>query len=153
MHTGKPLVGVLLDFRDPIPPEHQPDGMGQLVIFTSPGDAVRALGAVTEYAGWLARDPGAVPLLDIDEQSRRRLVNRVLAAEPQGRSLDPVRSRRAAGRVRDRAGHQDRGPDARGGRRGRRALGWDVVLKASAPGLRARPDQAGVYRNIDDVAR
>ena len=70
------------------PPEHQPDGMGQLVIFTSPGDAVRALGAVTEYAGWLARDPGAVPLLDIDEQRGRRLVNRVLAAEPQGRSLD-----------------------------------------------------------------
>ena len=31
------------------------------------------------------------------------------------------------------------------------ALGWNVVLKASAPGLRARPDQAAVYRNLDDA--
>ena len=30
-------------------------------------------------------------------------------------------------------------------------LGWNVVLKASAPGLRARPDQAAVYRNLDNA--
>jgi acyl-CoA synthetase (NDP forming) len=28
-------------------------------------------------------------------------------------------------------------------------LGWDVVLKATAPHLRARPDMAHVWRNID----
>ena len=78
---------MLLDFRGPIPPSHQPDGMGQLVTFSSPGDAVRALGSVTEYAGWLARDPGAVPLLDIDELAAKRLVNRILAQHPSGRTL------------------------------------------------------------------
>ena len=61
--------------------------MGRLVTFSSPGDAVRALGSVTEYAGWLARDPGAVPLLDIDELAAKRLVNRILAQHPAGRYL------------------------------------------------------------------
>ena len=32
------------------------------------------------------------------------------------------------------------------------ALGWDVVLKATAEHLRERPDQAHVWRNIDDAA-
>ena len=31
------------------------------------------------------------------------------------------------------------------------ALGWDVVLKATAEHLRERPDQAHVWRNIDDA--
>ena len=30
-------------------------------------------------------------------------------------------------------------------------LGWDVVLKATAERLRQRPDQAHVWRNIDDA--
>jgi len=152
VHTGKPLVGVLLDFRDPNPPEHQPDGMGQLVIFTSPGDAVRALGAVTEYAGWLARDPGAVPLLDIDEQRGRRLVNRVLAAEPQGRSLDQSEAAELLGAYGIELVTKTEVRTLEEAVAVGEQLGWDVVLKASAPGLRARPDQAGVYRNIDDVA-
>ena len=71
-HAEKPLIGVLLDFRGPIPPSDEPDGMGRLVTFSSPGDAVRALGAITEYAGWRARDPGAVPLLEIDELAAKR---------------------------------------------------------------------------------
>ncbi|HEY5785523.1 MAG TPA: GNAT family N-acetyltransferase, partial [Microlunatus sp.] len=46
-HAEKPLICVLLDFRGPIPRSSRPDGMGQLVTFSSPGDAVRALGSVT----------------------------------------------------------------------------------------------------------
>ena len=37
-------------------------------------------------------------------------------------------------------------------RRAGRKLGWDVVLKATAEGLRERPDLAHVWRNIDSSA-
>lgn len=147
----KPLICVLLDFRGQIPPADVPDGMGQLVTFASPGDAVRALGAVTDYAGWRSRDPGAVPLLDIDEQGGRRLVNRVLGSDPEGRVLTQAEAAELLGaygielvtktEVRTLAEALAIGEQ----------LGWDVVLKASGPGLRSRPDQAAVYRNIDSA--
>ncbi|HYI56482.1 MAG TPA: GNAT family N-acetyltransferase, partial [Microlunatus sp.] len=150
-HAEKPLICVLLDFRGPIPPSHQPDGMGQLVTFSSPGDAVRALGSVTEYAGWLARDPGAVPLLDIDELAAKRLVNRILAQHPSGRTLTQDESAELLGAygiplVTKTEVHTLEEAIATA-----ESLGWNVVLKASAPELRARPDQAAVYRNLDDV--
>ena len=52
-----------------------------MAIYESPNDAIYALSAVTAYAHWLERDPGAVPLLDTDEEAGRRLVNRVLSRE------------------------------------------------------------------------
>jgi acyl-CoA synthetase (NDP forming) len=112
---------------------------------------VRALGSITEYAGWLARDPGAVPLLDIDELAAKRLVNRILAQHPAGRSLSqeeaaellaaygiPLITKTEVRTLEEAIATAE-------------ALGWNVVLKASAPGLRARPDQAAVYRNLDDA--
>ena len=41
------------------------------------------------YAHWRERDPGAVPLLEVDEVAARRLVNSWLGAVPDGRTLDP----------------------------------------------------------------
>jgi len=150
-HATKPLICVLLDFRGPAPRSDRADGMGQLVTFSSPGDAVRALGSVTEYAGWLDRDPGAVPLLDIDEQAGRRLVNRVLAATPQGRALSQTEAAELLGaygiELVTKAEVRTLEEAVAVGEQ----LGWDVVLKASAPGLRSRPDQAAVYRNLDNV--
>ena len=147
----KPLICVLLDFRGAVPPSSQPDGMGQLVTFASPGDAVRALGSVTEYAGWLARDPGAVPLLDIDEQAGKRLVNRILARQPTGRQLtqDEAAELLAAYGIELVTKTEVHTLDQALAEAER--LGWDVVLKASAPGLRSRPDQAAVYRNLDNA--
>lgn len=149
--TTKPLLYVPLDFRDPDPPRYGQDGMGQLVAFTEPGDAIRALGLATEYAGWLARDPGAVPLLDIDEAAAKRLVNRVLATDPAGRLLTQDEAATLLGAygielVTRTAVHTFEEAAAAAEK-----MGWDVVLKASAPELRARPDQAAVYRNIDSV--
>jgi acyl-CoA synthetase (NDP forming) len=147
----KPLICVLLDFRGPIPPSDDRDGMGQLVTFASPGDAVRALGSITEYAGWLARDPGAVPLLDIDEQAAKRLVNRVLAQHPSGRALTQDEAAVLLGAYGIELVTKTEVRTLEEAVATAEALGWDVVLKASAPGLRARPDQAAVYRNIDNA--
>ncbi|MDN5762468.1 MAG: GNAT family N-acetyltransferase [Microlunatus sp.] len=150
-HAGKPLIGVLLDFRGPPPASAEPDGMGKLAAFDSPGDAIRALGAVTEHAAWRSRDPGAVPLLDIDEAQGKRLVNRVLAQEPSGRALTEDEAAQLLGAygiemVAQTAAHSLDEAIAIGD-----TLGWDVVLKASSPALRSRPDQATVYRNIDNA--
>lgn len=150
-HAEKPLICVLLDFRGRLPANEEPDGMGQLVTFSSPGDAVRALGSVTEYAGWLARDPGAVPLLDIDEQAAKRLVNRVLAGDAKGRSLSQDEAADLLGAYGIELVKKTEVRTLEEATAVAERLGWDVVLKASAPGLRSRPDQAAVYRNIDDV--
>ena len=122
-----------------------------MATYESPNDAIYALSAVTAYAHWLERDPGAVPLLDTDDEAGRRLVNRVLSRNRTGGVLTaaetaellaaygielvpnyPVHSLAEAVEVAER-------------------LGWNVVLKASAQALRGRPDQAGVHRNLDDA--
>jgi acyl-CoA synthetase (NDP forming)/GNAT superfamily N-acetyltransferase len=149
--AAKPLLTVRLDFDQHLPGRDEPDRRGELATYETPSDAINALAAVTAYAHWLERDPGAVPLLDTDEQRGRRLVNQVLSAMPSGCELTaddasellaaygielvashPVRSLAEAIRVAER-------------------LGWDVVLKASAEAIRGRPDQAAVHRNLDNA--
>ena len=145
----KPLLTVRLDFHREHLDQDEPDGRGEMATYEAPGDAIDALSAVTAYAHWLERDPGAVPLLDTDEERARRLVNRMLFRHPEGGELDraevaellaaygielvpnfPVRSLDEAIEVAER-------------------LGWNVVLKASARALRGRPDQASVHRNLN----
>ena len=145
----KPLLGVFLDFHQPHR-EADADERGGLPRYDSPVDAVHALAAVTAHAHWRDRDPGAVPLLEVDSSGAKRLINQVLGAQPQGRELTeaevgrllaaygipvvpryPVRSLDEAARV-------------------ARTLGWNVVLKATAPAVHGRPDLAGVHRHIDD---
>ncbi|WP_375432813.1 GNAT family N-acetyltransferase [uncultured Friedmanniella sp.] len=155
-HEGDiPLVGVFLDFHLPLNREDEVDVMGELPRFDAPADAIHALSALTAYAHWRERDPGAVPLLDPDILRAKRVVHRVLSAHPTGRELTdeesaevlaaygiplvrryPVSSLEEATAV---AEH----------------LGWNVVLKATAATVRSRPDQANVHRNLagaDDLA-
>ena len=148
--TNKPLVGVFLDFHDPLS-SAGPDGPGRLPRFDSTVDAVQALAAVTAHAHWRDRDPGAVPLLEVETEPATRLINTVLGAQPSGRELDepetaelldaygiPVVPRRAVGSLAEAVAVAQR-------------LGWGVVLKASNPHVRGRPDLAGVFRNLDDA--
>jgi acyl-CoA synthetase (NDP forming)/GNAT superfamily N-acetyltransferase len=147
----KPLITVLLDFGGVPTASSEPDRPGEMAVYDSPNDAVYALSAVSAYAHWLDRDPGAVPLLDTDTDAGRRVVNRVLSRERRGSELTAaetsellssygielvpsylVRSLAEAVEVAER-------------------LGWNVVLKASAQALRGRPDQASVHRNLDDA--
>ncbi len=149
--AAKPLLTVLLDFDSEYEPRGEPDRPGEMATYESANDAIYAVAAVTAYAHWLERDPGAVPLLDTDDEAGRRLVNRVLSRNRKGGVLTaaetaellaaygielvpryPVHSLAEAVEVAER-------------------LGWNVVLKASAQALRGRPDQAGVHRNLDDA--
>jgi acyl-CoA synthetase (NDP forming) len=149
--TDKPLVGVFLDFHLPMMREDEVDVEGELPRFDAPADAIQALAALTAYAHWRERDPGAVPLLDPDILRAKRVVHRVLSAHPQGRELTdeesaevlaaygiplvrryPVASLEEATAVADH-------------------LGWNVALKATAATVRGRPDQANVHRNLGDT--
>jgi acyl-CoA synthetase (NDP forming)/GNAT superfamily N-acetyltransferase len=144
----KPVLGVLLGFEQAEEAIDEPDQYGDLPAFDAPTPAISALAAISAYAHWRGRDPGAVPLLDTDADAARRLVNGVLTRYPEGRELTdaetthlleaygvalvpqyPVDSLEHAVEV---AEH----------------LGWNVVLKATAETVRGRPDLAGVHRNL-----
>lgn len=148
--AAKPLVSVLLDFSDPVPESGEPDRPGALPVFDAPVDAVHALAAVTAYAHWRERDPGAVPLLEVDEQAARRIVNEVLGRTPEGRELTEVETASLLGAY--GIGLVPRYPVRSLDEAVETAsrLGWNVVLKATSMAIRGRPDQASVYRNIDD---
>ncbi len=146
--SAKPLVGVFLDFHDPSTDHDESDGIGGLPRFDNPADAVQALAALTAHAHWRYRDPGAVPLMEVDTDTARRVVNFVLAAEPAGRELTDGESAellRAYGIIRVPRYPVRRLADAVAVADG---LGWNVVLKATAPQVRGRQDLASVHRNL-----
>jgi acyl-CoA synthetase (NDP forming) len=148
-HATKPLIGVFLDFHDPLT-SMGPDEPGALPRFDSGVDAVRALAAVTAHARWRERDPGAVPLLELDRDRARRLINQVLRGTPQGRELtgDEATELLAAYGIELVRRYYVTSLDE--AYRVADSLGWGVVLKATSLTVGGRPDHAGVYRNIDD---
>jgi acyl-CoA synthetase (NDP forming) len=125
-------------------------GRGSVPSYPAVEAAVRALARVVEYAVWLRTPNGpTVAPGGIEPGAAKALVQRLLIDEPDGAELEagdltrllasygvalwearPVSSLKEA---------TDAG----------RELGWDVVLKATAPQLRERPDLAHVWRSID----
>ncbi|MFC7497429.1 MULTISPECIES: GNAT family N-acetyltransferase [unclassified Nocardioides] len=127
-------------------------GRGSVPSYPGVEAAVRALAHVVEYAVWLRTPDGeSVDREAVDEAGAKRLVTRILAEHPGGTELglDDLTDLLAAydielwqtRHVASRADAVKAGED----------LGWDVVLKATAEHLRERPDQAHVWRNIDDA--
>ena len=97
------------------------------------------------YAHWRDRDPGAVPLLDVDETAAKRVVNRGAGRQPGGPRAHRGRDSGAAQRVRDRARAPVRGVHSLDEAiEVAERLGWNVVLKATAQAVRGRPDLASV---------
>ncbi len=149
--SGKPLVGVFLDFHEPMSNERAVDLPGELPRFDAPTDAIQALAALTAHAHWRTRDPGAVPLLEVDPARAKRVVNRALSSHPEGRELTGVETTellQAYGidmvpRFRVSSPEEAIAVADR--------LGWNVVLKGTAPSVRSRPDQAAVHRNLDSA--
>ncbi|MCW2802100.1 MAG: hypothetical protein QOF52_485 [Propionibacteriaceae bacterium] len=147
----KPVIGVFLDFSTPQDEGGEPDLLGGLPSFDAPADAIQALAAVTAYAHWRERDPGAVPLIEADQIQAKRVINRVISSEPRGRELTdgetselldaygllPVPKYPVATLAEAIAAGE--------------RLGWDVVLKATAQAVRGRPDMASVHRHIESV--
>jgi acyl-CoA synthetase (NDP forming)/RimJ/RimL family protein N-acetyltransferase len=150
--ANKPLIGAFLDFHPPLMSGGEPDTPGLLPRFDGSVDAIQALSALTAYAEWRDQDHGAVPMLDVDTQAARRVVNRILAEQPGGRELTDAETAALLGTYGINlvphfaisslseaimAGDQ---------------LGWNVVLKATSAAVRGRPDLASVHRNIDTPA-
>ena len=117
-------------------------GRGSVPSYPAVEQAVRALSRVVEYAAWLApaarrgRDPRR-------HRPRRRCPDARRAADGLARGSRPdLRGVQGAARpLRHRPVGPDRGrPRADEAVRAAEALGWDVVLKATAEPLRQRPD-------------
>ncbi|MFJ8685121.1 bifunctional acetate--CoA ligase family protein/GNAT family N-acetyltransferase [Micromonospora wenchangensis] len=128
--AGKPTVVTFLAGRVP----------AGLPAYPSVEEAVRALGRVARYAGWLRRDPGTVP----EPSGVDRAAGR---AALRGDTADPVALLAAygvevvgsvpAGSVDEALAAADR-------------CGWPVALKAAAPGLRHRLDLGAVRLDLAD---
>jgi hypothetical protein len=143
---------VFLDFQPLLQSSGEPDAPGMLPRFDGSVDAIQALSALTTYAQWRGRDPGAVPMVDLDTHEAKLTVNRVLAEQPMGRELTEIETagllsasginlvrQFAVSGLADAVAAADQ-------------LGWNVVLKATSSAVRGRPDLASVHRNIDNAA-
>lgn len=155
--SDKPLVSTFLGAEGVPELLRVPDvagstaGRGSVPSYPAVEAAVRALACVVGYAVWLGKQDESDDD-EIDSLPAKRFVNELLMRHPDGRVLEagelaellalygidlwaaqPVTSREEA----VAAGEK---------------LGWGVVLKATAERLRERPDQAHVWRNIDNRA-
>lgn len=126
-------------------------GRGSVPSYHGVEAAVRALAHLVEYAVWLRTPDGpGVDPATVNEARAKELVNTLLSEHPDGTELDldSLTELLAAYEIELWQAREVRTRDeavAAGD-----ALGWDVVLKATAEHLRERPDQAHVWRNIDD---
>ena len=151
-NATKPLVGVFLDFHPPLLSSGQPDAPGMLPRFDGSVDAIQALSALTDYAQWRHRDPGAVPILEVDTQAAKQVVNRTLAEQPAGRELTEIETAELLGAYGINLVRQFAVSSLADAVAAADVLGWNVVLKATSIAMRGRPDLASVHRNIDSAA-
>ena len=150
--ASKPLIGVFLDFHPPLMSSGEPDAPGMLPRFDGSVDAIQALAALTSYAGWCRRDPGAVPMVEVDTQAAKPLVNRILATQPAGRELTETEAAELLGTYGINLMPQFAVASLDDAVTAGDQLGWNVVLKATSSAVRGRPDLASVHRNIDNAA-
>jgi acyl-CoA synthetase (NDP forming)/RimJ/RimL family protein N-acetyltransferase len=151
-NATKPLVGVFLDFNPPLLSSGQPDAPGMLPRFDGSVDAIQALSALTAYAQWRDRDPGAVPILEVDTPAAKLVVNRTLAEQPAGRELTEIETAELLGAYGIDLVSQFAVSSFADAVAAADLLGWNVVLKATSIAVRGRPDLASVHRNIDSPA-
>jgi len=126
---------------------------GSVPSYPTPERAVRALASAARYADWRRRPAGTVPVLTgVDAEAARALVASVLGSAPGGRELTgaeatrlleayglaPVPLRLAAGPAEAVAAADE--------------LGYPVAVKATAPGLRHRPDLGAVRLDLSGAA-
>ncbi len=127
-------------------------GRGSVPSYPAVEAAVRALAHVVEYAVWLrVPQATAVEVGSNDRDDARHLVNELLMNHPEGRDLDFVEQHRLLSAydidLWDTYAVETLDEAMTAGE----ALGWDVVLKATADHLRDRPDLAHVWRNIENA--
>ncbi len=122
---------------------------GSVPSYPTPERAVRALAAAVRYADWRRRPVGTVPdLPGLDTDAARELVAGVLAGAPAGRELTGPEATRllaayglAIAARRFVAGPAEAVAAAE-------ELGYPVAVKATAEGLRHRPDLGAVRLDL-----
>lgn len=149
--AAKPLLGVFADFVRVASDDLGDDLEGGLPTFSGYADAIAALGQVTAYADWRRADHGTSPVLDVDSAAADAVIQGVLAASPEGRDLtsDEAGALLAAYGIRV----VPRTPVASldDAIRAAEDAGWNVVLKATDPGVRGRPDAPAIFRHLDSA--
>ena len=161
--SGKPVVAVFTGIIDAtIPAEGLLDtGTNQdgtshgLPCYSSPGSAIKALGAIVRYSAWVARDHGEyIPPNDINVSAAADLLEESLAAV-RGLELLKLPWATAAKLLGNygisvlesvKFSTEDQAVAAA------QRLGWPVALKARDEHLRHRLDLGGVRLNITDEA-
>jgi acetyl coenzyme A synthetase (ADP forming)-like protein len=158
MSTNKPVLASLLGQRLVLPGVEPP-----VASFAFPEAAARALAQVAKYAEWRNRPEGTFPVFaDVDHQAARLLVSTVLAehlttaTDEQARRAGiwlapemamqlmdayrvPVVATQHVGSVEEAVSAAD-------------AIGYPVVVKASAPEVARVRDAGGVRLGIADAA-
>ncbi|GAB2878424.1 bifunctional acetate--CoA ligase family protein/GNAT family N-acetyltransferase [Nocardioides pacificus] len=156
--SDKPLVSTFLGAEGVPELLRVPDvagstaGRGSVPSYPAVESAVRALARVVEYSLWL-RAPDGAPVAEehLDTHAAKRLVNEVLARHPEGRDLSGEELDELLGAYGIRMWHTQPVASLEEALAAGEAQGWNVVLKATAVHLRQRPDQAHVWRNIDNA--
>jgi len=157
--SDKPLVSTFLGAEGIPELLRVPDvagstaGRGSVPSYPAVEYAVRALAAVVKYAVWL-RTPD-VPLGETEEPdtvAAVRIVDAALGEHPEGALLDREQTAALLSAYAIDVWPSVPVSSLREAQSAGRRLGWDVVLKATADGLRERPDLAHVFRNIGSSA-
>ncbi|HLR85380.1 MAG TPA: GNAT family N-acetyltransferase [Nocardioidaceae bacterium] len=155
--SDKPIVSAFLGTEGVpellrVPDVEGAAGRGSVPSYPAPESAVRALARVVAYAEWAGRPHGVqTHFEDSRTTEAHATLLRALRQEPKGRSLSLEETHELLGFygidlwTREPVGSLDEALAAG------EALGWHVVLKATAPHLRTRPDLAHVWRSIDDA--
>lgn len=153
--TGRTTVASILGMHGLVPllTAPSPDGSPVTVpAYSTPEDAVQALGAVVRYAGWRGQDHGQTLVYpDVDVAGARRILEaHARDAASSDLSTDEVRALLGCyGITLWRAVRVDGVEEAVAAAGD---LGWPVVLKSTAESLRHRADLGGVRLNIADEA-
>lgn len=118
--------------------------------YSTPEDAVAALGAVVRYARWREADHGTpVRPAGVDPVRARALVEEALAGQ-DAVDLDPTTTAELLACYGVRVWPARRVRTADEAVEAAREVGWPVVLKSTAAGLRHRADLGGVRLDIAD---
>ncbi len=156
--SGRTSVACLLGLHGATPELTAPDADGALrtvPAYTTPEDAVLALGQSARYAAWRAADRGRLVAPEgIHARTARRRVAGWLdeAGSRESLELGPERTAELLGlagvEVFESVGVHDADEAVAAARR----LGWPVALKSTVPALRHRSDLGGVRLDVHDEA-
>ena len=118
-------------------------------VFTFPEAAAYALGTVTDYAAWRRRDPGTVVMpADMNLSAAREIVQRVLAANPEGCQLGPLDAAALMKAIAVPVAMTTRTDTADEAVAAAETMGYPVVLKAAAADMVHKTERGGVLTDL-----